>query len=56
MGVTRMACPKTAQETAMLVALEQTQTVVKSDKGYAILLDSTGKEVMKLKKLAVSAE
>jgi heat shock protein HslJ len=56
MGVTRMACPKTAQETAMLVALEQTQTVVKSDKGHAILLDSTGKEVMKLKKLAVSAE
>jgi len=55
MGVTRMACPKTAQETAMLVALEQTQTVVKSDKGHAILLDSTGKEVMKLKKSSLLA-
>lgn len=56
MGVTRMACPKTAQETAMLVALEQTQTVVKNDKEHAILLDANGKEVMKLKHLHVTAE
>jgi heat shock protein HslJ len=56
MAVTRMACPKTTQETAMLVALEQTQTVVKSDKDHAILLDASGKEVMKLKRLAIKAE
>jgi hypothetical protein len=40
----------------MLVALEQTQTVVKSDKDHAILLDASGKEVMKLKRLAIKAE
>lgn len=53
MGVTRMACPKTAQETAMLVALEEACTAIagKNDE-TVLLLDRKGKQVMTLRKIA----
>ncbi|MDE6487549.1 MAG: META domain-containing protein [Muribaculaceae bacterium] len=48
MGVTRMACPKTAQETAMLVALEQTTTAIQGSGNRVMLLDKDGKQVITL--------
>lgn len=51
MGVTRMACPKSAQETAMLVALEQTTACINGKHDTAILLDASGKKVMTLHKI-----
>lgn len=48
MGVTRMACPKTEQETAMLVALEQTATALQGSGNRVMLLDKDGKQVITL--------
>lgn len=48
MGVTRMACPKTAQETSMLVALEETASAIRGNGNQVILLDKNGKQVMTL--------
>lgn len=57
MGVTRMACPKTAQETAMLVALEEAQTAIAGKNEKTVLfLDSKGKQVMTLKRLPLPSE
>ena len=50
MGVTRMACPKTAQETAMLVALEQTASAIQGGTDTAMLLDESGAQLMTLKR------
>lgn len=49
MGVTRMACPKTAQETAMLVALEQTASAIQGSDRQVMLLDKNGKKLITLK-------
>lgn len=49
MGVTRMACPKTAQETAMLVALEQTASAIQGTGGQVMLLDKNGKTLITLR-------
>lgn len=51
MGVTRMACPKTAQETAMLVALEQASHARKAGNHQALLLDSNGHKLITLKRI-----
>jgi len=50
MGVTRMACPKTAQETAMLVALEETASAVQKRDNTVALLDKNGKQIIKLQR------
>lgn len=57
MGVTRMACPKTAQETAMLVALEEAYTAIagKNEK-TVLLLNNKGKQVMTLKRIPLPVE
>lgn len=57
MGVTRMACYKTAQETAMLVALEEATTAIagKND-NTVLLLDRNGKQVMTLKRIPLPAQ
>lgn len=48
MGVTRMACPKTQQETAMLVALEETASAIQGAEGRVMLLDKNGKQLITL--------
>lgn len=53
MGVTRMACPKGEQERTMLVALEETTTVVQGNNDTALLLDGSGKRVLTLKRTAL---
>lgn len=50
MGVTRMACPHTAQETAMLVALEETASAISGGKDSAMLLSADGREVLILRR------
>lgn len=50
MGVTRMACPDLTQETAMLVALEQTASAVQKSEHRVVLLDKKGNEVITLRK------
>ncbi len=57
MGVTRMACPKTAQETAMLVALESTASAIAGrHESKVLLLDKNGKELMTLRRIPRSGE
>ena len=56
MGTTRMACPYTSQETAMLVALEQTATAISDGNDKVMLLDADGKELMTLKRGEVQRE
>ncbi len=51
---TRMACPKMDQESAILLALEQTVTAIQDKSGKAMLLDREGKELMMLKRTAIS--
>lgn len=52
MGVTRMACPKTAQETAMLVALESTASAIAGrHESTVLLLDKNGRELMTLRRI-----
>lgn len=55
MGTTRMACPYTAQETAMLVALEQSATAVRRGDDLVVLLDSEGRELMTLSRLPLGS-
>lgn len=53
MGMTRMACPKSGQEQAMMVALESAATAISGGNGAtALLLDKSGKEVMTIKRIA----
>lgn len=50
---TRMACPKMQQEQAFLLALEETDAAIAGKNGDTVLLmDSKGKEVLTLKKIA----
>lgn len=51
LGVTRMACPHTAQETAMLVALEQAYTVAPQGHDRVIILDDQGVALLTLRRL-----
>lgn len=51
MGVTRMACPYTPQETAMLVALEETATALSGGKNIAMLLSADGRELLTLRRV-----
>ena len=50
-ALTKMACPYTAQETAFLVALEQTATAIEGNGDTAILLDSQGNQLMILTRI-----
>lgn len=53
MAVTRMGCPYVKQETAMLVALENTATAIAGHNlDSVILLDKNGNELMTLKRLS----
>lgn len=55
MGVTRMACPKGDRERLMLVALEETTTVVAGDNDdTAILMDNSGRSVLTLKRAPIT--
>ena len=55
MGVTRMACPNTLQETAMLVALEQTVAATRLSNSTAQLTDRDGKVLIKLKRILLDS-
>lgn len=50
MGVTKMACPDTSTETAMLVALEQTAACRPSGRNGAVLLSPSGRILMTLRR------
>ncbi len=53
MGLTRMACPYDKQQTAMLVALEETASAISDGADKVMLLGSTGKVLMTLKRAPV---
>lgn len=55
MGVTRMMCPKIDQERAMLVALEEANTVIRGGDDTAILLNASGKQVITLRRIPIEA-
>lgn len=48
---TRMTCPDQALETALVLALENVNSWVRDGSNHLILKDSSGKEVIKLRKL-----
>lgn len=56
MMTTRMACPFDKQQTAMLVALEQTASALSDGKDKVMLLDDAGKVLMTLVKAEAPAE
>lgn len=57
MGMTRMACPKSEQEQAMMLSLEETASAISGNNGNtALLLDQKGREVMTLKRIANNPE
>lgn len=51
MGVTRMACPNAAQESAILVALEQSASATNNGNDHVTLVDADGKALMTLERL-----
>ena len=52
MALTRMACPNSARETAMMVALEQAATAIAGKNSRTVLLlDEKGQQVMTLKSI-----
>lgn len=52
MALTRMACPNSARETAMMVALEQATTAIAGKNMRTVmLLDEKGKQVMTLRRI-----
>lgn len=53
MACTRMACPKSEQESAILLALEETSSAVKKSDDKATLLDASGKVTMTLRRIAM---
>lgn len=56
-AITKMGCPKTAQERAVAVALEEAYTAVPGEKvDTAQLLDRSGKAIMKLVRATAPAE
>lgn len=56
MASTRMACPKMEQESAILLALEETATAIQGSHDQVILLSQGGKELMTLKKTELRPE
>ena len=50
MLTTRMACPYDTQQTAMLVALEETASVISDGRDKAMLLDANGQTLMTLRR------
>ncbi len=50
MITTRMACPYNDQQTAMLVALEQTETALSDGAGKVMFLDENGRNLMTLRR------
>lgn len=56
-AITKMGCPKTAQERAVAVALEEAYTAMPGEKvDTALLLDKSGKVIMKLVRANASSE
>lgn len=53
MGLTRMACPKFEQEQAMMLALEETTSAVRTDNGRVRLLKADGTPVILLERQQV---
>lgn len=53
---TRMACPNMQQESAIMLALEETAGAIEGSEGRVMLLNSSGKELMTLKPAPVEAE
>lgn len=53
---TRMACPNMQQESAILLALEETTGAIEGSEGRVMLLNSSGKELMTLKPAPVEVE
>lgn len=54
MVLTRMACPKTSQETAMMVALEDASTAIAgTDENTVLLINSAGMQLMTLRRLPI---
>lgn len=51
MALTRMACPYSAQESAMILALESTATAIQGGENTVMLLDAEGHELMTLSRL-----
>lgn len=51
MALTRMACPYSQQETALMVALEKTTTALSGGKDRAMLLDAEGHEMVALRRV-----
>lgn len=57
MGLTRMACPKSDQERAIMVALETAASAIAGKNADTVLLlDAKGKELMTLRRSAVAPE
>lgn len=57
MGMTRMACPKTAQERAITVALESAYTAAEGGEAdTVVLMDKSGKTIMTLKRTNAPVE
>lgn len=51
MATTRMACPNMEQESAILIALEETCTAIQGNAGQVMLLNQAGKELMTLESI-----
>lgn len=54
MGTTRMTCPNSAQETALIVALEQATTAISGGRDRVMLLDDSGRELLTLRRAATT--
>lgn len=55
MITTRMACPYNDQQTAMLVALEQTETAISDGADHVMFLDGRGRNLMTLRRIPTNA-
>lgn len=53
---TRMACPNMEQESAIIIALEETAGAIEGSEGRVMLINSNGKELMTMKPAPVNAE
>ena len=56
LGSTRMMCPNMEQESAILLALEETVSAIQGSEGNVMLLNSAGKELMTLRSIPVEKE
>lgn len=56
LGSTRMMCPNMEQESAILLALEETASAIQGSEGKVMLLNSAGKELMTITKTEAKAE